>query len=273
MYMSLKVLEAIAVLREAAENDFERHRLDVLMRDLTSPPTIEKVDDTHQMFNGITYCTDTTGHYIKGTSIHRAVWSYYNGEILQGYVLHHVDNNPANNSIENLQALTNIEHIKLHNTKIPLLKNCPICGKEFTPKNNHQTYCSHSCSAKSESTENKKKICPVCGKTFIKKRNRQIYCSQNCRIAHQKNHEQKICVICGKKFMTDCKHPKTITCSSSCAGKLASLTRGGHLAKSRKCVICGKEFMPRFASSTERTCSHSCGYKLAKKTRQENSKK
>ena len=41
MQMTDKVRVALAVLRDAAENDFERHRLDVLERDLTTPPVVE----------------------------------------------------------------------------------------------------------------------------------------------------------------------------------------------------------------------------------------
>ena len=50
-----RVAELLAELRDLTENDFERHRINVLERDLTSPPTVEIIDDTHQRFNGVTY--------------------------------------------------------------------------------------------------------------------------------------------------------------------------------------------------------------------------
>lgn len=49
-----RVAKLLNELRTLAENDFERHRLDVLERDLTKPPKVEIVDETHQKFNGIT---------------------------------------------------------------------------------------------------------------------------------------------------------------------------------------------------------------------------
>lgn len=271
MKFTSEVVAALAVLRNAAENDFERHRLDLLERDLIAPPTVEVIDDTHQKFNGVTYGTDNSGHYVKLTSLHRAVWIYHHGELPKDYVIHHVDINPANNSIDNLQMLTKEAHIKLHNTQIPLSKTCPTCGVSFIPKNKHQIYCSCSCSAKHEIVEGKEKLCPVCGKSFIKKRPRQIYCSQNCRILHQKNYSQKTCAICGKEFTVSGKHPEKKTCSAHCAGKLACLNRGEQLATPRKCAICGKVFMPRWASSKERACSPSCGHKLAQQVRKSNS--
>ena len=52
MVFDEKIKTAFEVLRNAATNDFERHRIDVLERDLTSPPVAEQIDETHQRFNG-----------------------------------------------------------------------------------------------------------------------------------------------------------------------------------------------------------------------------
>lgn len=265
-----RVAALLAELRTLAESDFERHRIDVLERDLTAPPTVEVIDDTRQSFDGVTYRKNHDGHFYRGLALHRAVWSYCVGEIPDGYHIHHVDEDKANNDIVNLQMLMQSEHLKLHNATIRTEKFCPVCKKSFIPQNKHQIFCSRSCSATCETSIATEKLCPVCGKIFIKKRNRQVYCSANCRILHQKNHEQRTCVICGKEFSVSISHPEKKTCSSHCAGQLASLSRGGHLATPRKCAICGKEFMTRWASSTERTCSHACGYKLAQQTRQSN---
>lgn len=48
MEMTPEVITALTVLRNAAENDFERHRINVLERDLTSPPRVEVIDSAHQ---------------------------------------------------------------------------------------------------------------------------------------------------------------------------------------------------------------------------------
>lgn len=42
----------------------------------------------------------------KGYSAHRIIWQMFNGEIPQGMVIDHLDGNPWNNKIENLQCKT-----------------------------------------------------------------------------------------------------------------------------------------------------------------------
>ena len=109
-----EVIAALQTLKDAAENDFERHRINVLERDLTAPPKVEVIDDNHQKFDGITYCKDKSGHYRATFHIQRAVVTYYTGESLCGYDIHHVDFNPDNNSADNLIKLTRAEHQKLY---------------------------------------------------------------------------------------------------------------------------------------------------------------
>ena len=42
--------------------------------------------------------------------IHRFIWQAFNGEIPDGLTIDHIDNNPANNRLDNLQLLTNTEN-------------------------------------------------------------------------------------------------------------------------------------------------------------------
>ena len=44
-----RVDQLLAELRELADTDFERHRIDVLERDLIAPPQVEQIDDKHQL--------------------------------------------------------------------------------------------------------------------------------------------------------------------------------------------------------------------------------
>jgi hypothetical protein len=53
----------------------------------------------------------------KGKKYHRYIWELYNGKIPEGYVIHHKDRNKLNNSIDNLQLMTESEHSILHNSK------------------------------------------------------------------------------------------------------------------------------------------------------------
>lgn len=69
------VAELLAELRSLAENDFERHRINVLERDLTAPPVAEIIDDTHQKFNDIVYsCSPSTrGYFQTARPLHRDI--------------------------------------------------------------------------------------------------------------------------------------------------------------------------------------------------------
>lgn len=42
------------------------------------------------------------------------VWETANGQVPKGMVLHHVDKNPLNDTIDNLVILTRAEHIRVH---------------------------------------------------------------------------------------------------------------------------------------------------------------
>jgi len=44
----------------------------------------------------------------------RYIWTKHKGEIKNGLVIHHIDGNPINDNIKNLQCLTRAEHIKIH---------------------------------------------------------------------------------------------------------------------------------------------------------------
>jgi len=48
---------------------------------------------------------------------YRFVWVQKNGEIPDGYEVHHIDDNPHNDNINNLQLLTEEEHKALHGKK------------------------------------------------------------------------------------------------------------------------------------------------------------
>lgn len=48
--------------------------------------------------------------------VHRYVWHLYNGQIPDGYVVHHKNGNKLCNCICNLELMTREEHISLHHT-------------------------------------------------------------------------------------------------------------------------------------------------------------
>ena len=71
-----------------------------------------------QIFDRKKFSLRPTGYYeltnSDRTPMHIYVWRFYNGEIMKGYEIHHIDFDKSNNNIENLQLLTKSEHTKLH---------------------------------------------------------------------------------------------------------------------------------------------------------------
>jgi endogenous inhibitor of DNA gyrase (YacG/DUF329 family) len=241
MQMNDKVLTALEVLKDCAENEFERHRIDVLIQDLTDPPKVEQIDGTHQKFNGRVYCRNKGGHYIKGNSIHQAVYHYYCGEIPAGYVVHHKDGNKANNDVSNLQMLSRDEHSKIHYPEGTPVVNCP----------------------------QRNLICPVCGKTFETVSPVKVFCSHKCMmINYEQNHKTiKICEFCGKEFAAHYPHLNARFCSNECA------QQARRKIVKRTCPICGKEFVTRSSSdggNPSETCSKQCAVKLGWQRRKSN---
>ena len=147
-------------------------------------------------FDGIRYTRQKNGRYIGsyGKILHREIWKRFNGEIPKGYVVHHIDGDPSNNKIENLQIMTQSEHIMLHQK---IKKDiCKFCGKPFERHN-----LSGNCK----------------------------FCSKKCHSDwdHKNNREIRICVECGKKFETY-KYGKTKCCSKECAYKVVSRAKIKH---------------------------------------------
>jgi len=65
-------------------------------------------------FNGQKYSLHITGYYRLTSDsrrmMHRDVWEFFKGEIPPDHDIHHIDNNPANNNISNLELYTKAEH-------------------------------------------------------------------------------------------------------------------------------------------------------------------
>ena len=61
-------------------------------------------------YDGLKFCRDDkTGYYLNSTirkRLHRYVWEKERGEIPEGYHIHHIDKNKANNDISNLALIS-----------------------------------------------------------------------------------------------------------------------------------------------------------------------
>lgn len=70
--------------------------------------SISKHRDGHLRAHG--WVANRTAHQW----VHRMVWEDANGEIPEGYVIHHKDGNPDNNDLSNLELLTSYDHQSEH---------------------------------------------------------------------------------------------------------------------------------------------------------------
>ena len=50
-----------------------------------------------------------------GKFLHRLIYAEHHGEIPDGVVIHHIDENPLNNDISNLEPMSLSEHASIHN--------------------------------------------------------------------------------------------------------------------------------------------------------------
>lgn len=75
---------------------------------------VQIISSTAQKFNGESYYL--CGNYFqrKGRRLHRAVWEFHNGNIPEGYHVHHRDGDRSNNQIENLTLLEGNKHLSQH---------------------------------------------------------------------------------------------------------------------------------------------------------------
>ena len=232
MKFTPEVQAALQTLKDAAENDFERHRIDVLEKDLTAPPKVEIIDDKHQKFNGIVYHKDKSGYHVSHHYLlHRAVYVYYFGDTPKNYVIHHVDWDKNHNDISNLVCLSRHEHTSIHVNQgkeeygLKYMR-CKCCNKIFLPSNfQRKEFCSDKC--RRDFFHEKEKVfskkCLHCGKTYKTRTESSKFCSLQCSNLYisSKRREIKKCPVCGKIFSAK-KSSQQKFCSRICANKRRS---------------------------------------------------
>lgn len=123
---------------------------------------------------------------VRKTALHVAVWEHNNGPVPEGYLVHHKDDNPLNNNIDNLELVTPSQHGKMHKNGRHLRQyrdsekyshTCQHCGKEYrTFRKNRTKFCSQECGTQHRT---ELRTCPVCGEEY---RTRQRNVAQTCSV-------------------------------------------------------------------------------------------
>lgn len=75
---------------------------------------VEVLSETKQRFMGKTYYRCGSYFQRKGVRLHREVWKAAHGDIPEGYEVHHIDADRANNQLENLVLMEGGEHNSMH---------------------------------------------------------------------------------------------------------------------------------------------------------------
>lgn len=195
-------------------------------------------------FNGCKFTKDErTGYYLSSCKIdgkrirlHRYVWESYNGEVPEGYHIHHIDGNKEHNDIENLTMIQSEEHAQLHGEllnqdPIAVRKRLDNLNKKARPKASEwhksnagrEWHKKHYEEFKDVLYKRVEKVCEHCGKTYKGTPGKgQKFCSNACKSAWRRkmgiDNEERVCEVCGKTFTTN-KYSKKRSCSAECRAK------------------------------------------------------
>lgn len=182
----------------------------------------------YQEFDGIRFYRNTkSGYYERARGVprkmHVYVWEYYNGPILNGYCVHHIDEDKGNNELENLELLTFSEHARLHNAGE--FKGGQSKAREWHSSEEGYKQHSHNGCVASDKWPEREYTCEVCGAKFTQKSPRTDYrfCSNSCKSKWRRDNgiddEVRECAYCHKQFTVN-KYSRTTCCSRSCAAAL-----------------------------------------------------
>jgi hypothetical protein len=179
--------------------------------------------------------TSNRTYFSRGTAdrpiwLHRAVWADAHGPIPAGHHIHHIDGNPANNAVDNLQCLTPQQHADMHPWSDERRAQQSVLLDRIRPL-------TKTWHASPEGLEAHRRIgamaydnfipepkpCDQCGATFEPKAlgNRDRFCSNRCKSAFRRasgvDNVTRTCA-CGASFTVN-RYSKQTACSRSCGGR------------------------------------------------------
>lgn len=174
--------------------------------------------------------------------LHRDVWAHHHGAIPDGHHVHHVDGDPSNNAIENLECISPAEHLG---------KRHPYSDERRAQQAARLERIRPLASAWHRSDEGRElhrrigpmarasfvpvpKPCMQCAAIFSPRKigNADLFCSNACKSAHRRasgvDNEQRICAECNASFTTN-RYAVTATCSRSCGARARGRTIAARL--------------------------------------------
>ena len=167
-------------------------------------------------------------HYCGKKLLHRMIWEHHKGPIPKAHIIHHKDGDKLNNSIDNLECMSQAEHSRLHR-----LEESEVLSRRMSSSSEKIHVWHRSIEGRKLLAEKAKKqfenratfscICAECGKDFLSKHTVPTkFCSKNCmslqRRKSGKDNEERHCIICLNPFIIN-KYQLTKTCCKSCLAK------------------------------------------------------
>lgn len=162
------------------------------------------------------------------TTLHRAVWEKEHGPIPDGREIHHIDGNPLNNTLENLECLTPAEHRRKESE----------AGSFSTPN----------------IRRNLNRIRPLAATWHRSLAGRAWHQENGRRVMAARPFVSKTCEHCRRSFQA--KNQRAKVCSQSCADKIRPPRTAIHRLT---CGWCGCRFNAK--RKTQQFCSYSCSGK------------
>lgn len=166
-------------------------------------------------------------------SLHRYIWEKANGPVPEGFHVHHIDHNPANNKLENLELVDETEHARYHlqqriangslDTSASLEKAREAAKAWHKSEEGRAWHREHARKVADSRTIEKHK-CVRCGNEYEAKSGarKKGYCGPNCLAAARResgvDDETRICVECGAEFRVS-RYSRVKSCSRSCGAK------------------------------------------------------
>ena len=171
----------------------------------------------------------------KKERLHRFIWMVENGDIPNGYHIHHADENPLNNTLGNLDCIKGFDHLSFH-------------GKNVTAERAEQR------------TKHLVEVAiPKAAEWHRSEQGREWHKEHATRV-YEAARRDVTCIECGQ--IRSSGNSRTQFCSTRCKNRynMRIDRANGIYNETRNCGQCGKEFSV-YRWSKIRNCSRSCGAK------------
>lgn len=197
--------------------------------------------EKHIWFNNLKFTRDEkTGYYLNSTireRLHRYVWRFYNGEIPDGYEIHHKNGDKGTVDVAQLELKKKGLHQKEHGYRLTqeerrwrrnnMNHNVRPKAIEWHKSAEGREWHSENSKRQWKRKSPKKYICSMCGKEYLSLNSygeeSNTFCSNACKSKWRRQIGKdlivKVCSHCGKEFETNRFRPSEC-CSRTCSNRL-----------------------------------------------------